>query len=380
MTFIPKGSDRWAFLGGCLGLFLCVFLAPGSKLEFAQAADWEETVQAAKKEGDLVVHGSGEVSFLFGEVFQRAYPDIKVTTVSPGRGSVRIQRIMAERRARLYTVDVYVGSPTDVYKTFIPAKVVEFIKPLLILPEVVDQSLWYQRKHHYADQEGKYMFMYEGTPQGGGIAYNKNLVNPMELKSFWDLLNPKWKGKIISVDPMLAGPAQQNLRFFYHNPQIGQKFISRLYSEMEVALSRDDRQILDWLGVGKYSFALFTRGTEDAIAQGLPIAEIPSGHFKEGAFVSSISGLVSYMNRAPHPHAAKVAVNWLLSRQAQMAFQKYFNGRRDSMREDISKEEVLPEFRRRKDVNYMMANRAEYIDMTPVHSLIRSALKKSPEK
>ncbi len=358
-------------------VFLCTSLV---SLASAQAGSWSDTVQAAKKEGKLVVHGASEVGILFGQDFQQAYPSIKVVTLSAGRGSVRIQRIMAERRARIYNVDVYIGSPTDVAKTLIPAKAVEPIKPLLVLPEVVDESLWYKKKHPYIDKRGDTTFMYEGTAQGGGIAYNKKLVNPKELKSFWDLLNPKWKGKIVSVNPLLAGSSQQNLRFFYNHPPLGPDFIGRLYSEMDVTISRDDRQILDWLAVGKYSFALFTRGTQDAIDQGLPISIIPPGHMKEGAFVSSRSGLVSYMNRAPHPNAAKVAINWLLSKQGQIAFQKYHRGWNDSMREDIPKDKILPHFRRQRGIDYMMANRAEYLDMTPIRRILRKSLKKSKGK
>lgn len=374
---VRKYHNQWHSPVIWLALFLFVCLFDGaSRVGFAQQSGWEETVQAAEKEGKLIVHGASEVGILFGESFQKDYPDIKVITLSAGRGSVRIQRIMAERRARIYNVDIYIGSPTDVSKTLIPARAVEPVKPLLVLPEVLDKSLWYQKKHHYIDKQSKYTFMYEGTPQGGGIAYNKKIVDPNELKSFWDLLNPKWKGKIISVDPMVAGSSQQNLRFFFNHPSLGSEFLRRLYGEMDVAISRDDRQILDWLAIGKYLFALFTRGTQDAIDQGLPIALIPPGHFKEGAFVSSRSGLVSYMDGAPHPNAAKVAVNWVLSRRGQMAFQKYHRGWNNSMREDIPKKIILPHFRRQKGINYMMANRAEYIDMTPVRRLLRKTLKK----
>ncbi len=308
---------------------------------------------------------------MFGQGFQKAYPDIKVTTLSAGRGSVRIQRIMAERRARIYNVDIYIGSPTDVTKTLITAKAVPPLKPLLALPEVVDRYHWSQHKDYYIDKQSKYTLMYEGTPQGGGIVYNTKLVDPKELKSFFDLLNPKWKGKIISIDPLVDGSSQQNLSFFYNYPPLGPNFIRRLYGEMDIPISRDDRQVLDWLAIGKYSFALFTRGTEDAIDQGLPIAMIPPGLFKEGAFVSPRSGLVSYMNQAPHPNAAKVAVNWLLSRQGQTVFQDLHRGWNNSMRENISKDKGLPIYRRQKGVDYMMANPAEYIDLTPIRQLLK---------
>ncbi len=365
-------------LVGLLGWEAILLVALGGAAESKPAwqVEWEKTVEAAKKEGRVMIHGASEVSHLFEQAFQRAYPEIKVTTVSAGRGTERIQRIMAERRAGIYSVDLYIGSPRDVYSTFLPAKIIDPIQPVLILPEVVDQAKWWRGKHHYVDPEGKYIFIYEGAPQGGQIAYNRNLVNPKALRSFWDLLDPQWNGKIVSIDPMISGAHEQNLRFFYYNPQIGPQFIRRLYGEMDITLSRDDRQVLDWLGVGKYAFALFTRNTEDAIKQGLPIAEISPGHFKEGAFVDPYTGLVSFMNRAPHPNAAKVVTNWLLSREGQIAFQKYKADAGcnscESMREDIPKDHLV--YRRKEGVQYMVTTRPEYIDMTPVRQLIKAAL------
>jgi ABC-type Fe3+ transport system substrate-binding protein len=353
--------------------------ADAAEAKLAWQQEWDKTLEGAKKEGRLMVHGASEVPILFEEAFQKAYPDIKVTTVSVGRGTERIQRIMTERRAGQYLVDLYIGSPWDMFSTFLPANIIEPIQPLLLLPEVVDTSKWWKGRHHYVDAESKYIFIFEGAPQGGGIIYNQNLVEPKNFRSFWDLLDRKWKGKVVGIDPTVSGSHEQNLRFFYYNPQIGPEFVKRLYGEMDIVMSRDDRQVLDWLGAGKYAFAYFPRNAEDAVKQGLPIAEIPPGHFKEGAFVDPYTGLVSYMNRAPHPFAAKVAVNWLLSREGQIAFQKakakVSCDSCESLREDIPKDNLS--LRRREGVNYMLTTRPEMIDMTPIRKLIKETLSKT---
>jgi ABC-type glycerol-3-phosphate transport system substrate-binding protein len=73
--------------------------ADAAEAKLAWQQEWDKTLEGAKKEGRLMVHGASEVPILFEEAFQKAYPDIKVTTVSVGRGTERIQRIMTERRA-----------------------------------------------------------------------------------------------------------------------------------------------------------------------------------------------------------------------------------------------------------------------------------------
>lgn len=382
MDHSPRGKLN--IIAHSLAILFLSLLVSHSVAQADWRQEWEKTVKAAQKEGQVVIHGARDIGMLFGQAFQRAYPDIKVITVTAGRGTVRVQRILTERRAKQYLVDLYIGSPRDVYSTFLPAKMIEPVRPLLVLPEVLDQTKWWKGQHYYVDPQSKYIFIYEGAPQGGGIAYNKKLVNPKELKSFWDLLNPKWKGKIISVDPMISGASEQNLRFFNYHPKIGPEFIKSLYGEMNVTLSRNDRQILDWLAVGKFAFAYFTRGAKDAIKQGLPIGEIPPGHFKEGAFVDPYTGLVSFMNRAPHPNAAKVVVNWLLSRKGQIAFQKNKVDAGcdscESLREDIPKDNIARAYRRKKEINYMMTTRPEYIDMKPIRQLIKKSLPKGRRK
>jgi hypothetical protein len=76
------------------------------------------------------------------------------------------------------------------------------IKPLLILPEVLDQSKWYGGEDRYIDPEKRYIFAFVANSQSGQIQYNRTeQVDPAEFKSFWDLLNPKWKGKMAALHP-----------------------------------------------------------------------------------------------------------------------------------------------------------------------------------
>jgi hypothetical protein len=86
------------------------------------------------------------------------------------------------------------------YNVLYKGKALDPIKPVLTLPEVVDESKWYGKEHRYADGEGKYVFAYLASPSDAQLAFNSTLVNPKEFKSYWDVTNPRWKGKIVSLE------------------------------------------------------------------------------------------------------------------------------------------------------------------------------------
>ncbi len=198
-------------------LVLIAFLGIGhSQALAAQAdawkADWDKTLQAAKKEGQLTLYGSADYEILFAE-FNRKYPEIKVVGVY-GRGADVAKRFMAERRAEKYLADLYVNGMTTGYNVFYKAKALDPIAPVLVLPEVTDTSKWWNGKHHYVDPENQYLLNINGETRIV-VGFNTKLVSPAEIKSYWDLLNPKWKGKIVAYDPSLGG-AGDAMRFFYH--------------------------------------------------------------------------------------------------------------------------------------------------------------------
>ena len=87
---------------------------------------------------------------------------------------------------------------------------------------------------------------------------------------------------------------------------------------MDITIFRNPRQGIDWLASGRYPINFFSFPSQVARAQrqGLPVAVFE--RFKEGMFISSHSGVIGFVNRVPHPNAAKVFINWLLSREGQI--------------------------------------------------------------
>ena len=375
------------FLGFVLSLFFSLILA---NLGFhparaAQSGDdwrkeWEKTVEAAKNEGQVSVYIGGWGALLASGEFQKAYPQIKVIGVT-GRGGEIAKRILAERRAGKYLADVSSEGVGSNYRILHAAKSFDAIKAALILPEVLDESKWWQGKHRYVDPEGQYVFRYVGVPQLGNISFNAKLVEPAEFKSVWDFLNPKWKGKIIVRDIRDPGPGNAPMRFFYHHPDIGPTFIKRLVGEMDVTLFRDFRQGVDWLASGKFSLCFFCSDIVVARAQGVPVNEL--GALKEGGGLHTQYGTLSLLNKAPNPNAAKVFINWFLSRAGQLALQKSLAKANieepDSLRIDIPKDNLRPINRRVDSVSYLdLDSRPEWIDMKPIINVFEAALEKRP--
>jgi iron(III) transport system substrate-binding protein len=345
----------------------------------AWKADWDRSVEAAKKEGQLVLYGSADFEKLFAE-FNKKYPEIKIVGVF-GRGADVAKRFMAERRAERYLADLYVNGQTTGYNVFYKAKALDPIPPLLVLPEVTDASKWWQGKHHYVDPESQYLLNINGETRIV-VGYNTKLVNPAEIKSYWDLLNPKWKGKIVAYDPTLGG-AGDAMRFFYYQKSLGPEFIKRILTETDIVISSDTRQMGDWLAGGKFALSIFgpiSRMDLDIMQiQGLPVSWFAPEQLKEGAYITAGSGGVALINKAPHPNAAKIGLNWLLSREGQIAYQRLFtegNDGPDSLRIDIPKDKV-PRGNRRPEGDpnrYPFVDRAEWMDMTSIRNFLKDVM------
>jgi len=360
-----------------------IFLSASSSLWAQgqeQKSEWEKAVKAAEKEGQVNVYSTLGPDQVVLE-FQKAYPKIK-TVVVAGRSAQNARRILAERRAGKYIADIQIGGGARGLEQFRTAKMLDPIKPLLLLPEVADKSRWWKGQHRYVDPERKYIFVYIGEPQLGSVYYNTNLVDPTEFRSFWDFLDPKWKGKMEARDMRAPGPGGGAMRFYYYNPKLGPKFIQRLFGEMDITLTRNERQMTDWLAVGKFAICFFCRGATKAKQQGLPVSEF--GLMKEGAGLTSKGGTISLLNRAPHPNAARVFINWLLSRQGQIAYMKItkaIEGRTpDSLRIDIPKDDLSPLERRLEGVRYVDVDTPKRRDMRPIFKLLGEVLAKAGKK
>jgi hypothetical protein len=78
---------------------------------------------------------------------------------------------------------------------------------------------------------------------------------------------------------------------------------------------------------------------------------------------------ITLVTKAPNPNAAKVFINWFLSRRGQKIYQES-HGDRDSMRVDIPKDEVPVSQRRVSGKKYFSVEGPEYMDVKPALKIV----------
>ena len=162
----------------------------------------------------------------------------------------------------------------------------------------------------------------------------------------------------------------------YYNPDVGPKFVKQLYGAMDATLFRDNRLALDWIASGKFAVAFYIQKVEEAEEKGLPVQQFKQA-LKEGVGLSSSVGHIALINRAPHPNAAKVFINWFLSREAQATHQKLsfdHKGPVDSLRIDIPKDYIPLTDRRQDGVKYLDLDDQKFADPNPPIQIIKDTL------
>jgi len=281
--------------------------------------DWERTLQEAKKEGKIVVGipARPELRKELELVFKPKFGiDMELL---PARGPQNASRIASEQKAGVKYFDVFIGG-SGTYESLVEDGMAEPLPPNLILPEVKDEKNWWGG-HIWEDNVKTKRFLYSFIADAGtgGFWYNTSMVKPEEIRALDDFLNPKWKGKLGFLDPRTPGSGQSIWSFLWDVK--GEGYLRKLVAQ-DLFVSRDQRQLADALAKGKLAIALGVSfyTLEGFITADLPIKELPK--LKEGRPSSNGSGVIGIVKAPPHPNAAKVFVNWLLSKEGQELYVK----------------------------------------------------------
>jgi len=223
------------------------------------------------------------------------------------------------------------GISSTVFTTQIPAGWYEPIKPALSLAEVLDSGKWLGGfDAGFLDKRKSYAYAF-ALNVGRSLRVNRDLVPDSELQKVEDLLNSRWKGKIVWDDPRQRNTGSLQLALL--RKILGDERAKRLVVEQEAVFSQDARQIAEWLVRGRYPIGIGVSDTNLLTFQreGLGLNVKPVALPIESASQGWAGLLI--MNRAPNPSAAKVFLNWLLGQKAQAAWAQL--GQVNSRRLDV---------------------------------------------
>lgn len=295
---------------GSMGAAVCFFLGLVSAPQAADIAtlakltgpDRERIlIEGARKEGKVVLYSAmieNQALRPLKAAFVAKYPFIEADF---WRADTRdlINKTLAEVRARAVVVDVVEGG--GVSQTLLRAGVLqEFALPgAARLPKDFVNPAWVATRVSYF-----------------GPAVNTRLVSPAEApKTYEDLLDPKWKGKIAWAANTETGGAMMFISFVrsWLGDQKGEEYLARLARQDIANLSGSPREVVNKLIAGEYPLALniFLHHPVISAQKGAPVAPL---------MLDPVLGNASVMvllKASPNPHAALLLMDFLVSEEGQ---------------------------------------------------------------
>lgn len=288
--------------------------APPSNLPPPTAQDdaWAKIVAAAKKEGNVTIYSTGfiaDVGKRIAAEFKQAY-GIQIDNLVSNGGTL-LQKILVEQSMKGQVADIFIiggaGSTSDLILRGGAESVAKD------LPVLRDKSVFKVDPAYSPGGEGLVWIL-----AYSGVNINSDLVKPADYpKSYKDFIDPKWKGKILTSDPLTTGGAAP----FYYVP--------RFYKVTDVDYYRQifKNDVKIWGGNPREAAMMVARGeyymevgnSTDTVGpimgaraplKTLPLVEGVTGQF----------GNVLAVKGAPHPNAARVFINWLLSAEGQRVY------------------------------------------------------------
>lgn len=284
----------------------------------AAPPDWDQLVAAAKKEGALAaITGVGTSYRRVMDAFQEAFPGVTVEHTAL-RGSDFAARVRNERQANLYNYDVAQVPTTTALTVLRPAGTWEPVRPIISRPDVLDNAAWDGGfDGGWPDIEKKWAYAF-CNDKARSVWVHPNHVKEGEVKTFKDILDPKWKGKIIIADPRTEGRGYWPMTTVRVNQgAAADDMIRTLLSEQEPLIGSEARQMTESMARGRYAIGI------GAVDEQIIVDFQNQGVGKELVAVDSddwtyVSGTnIWLVDKAPHPNAAKLFVNWLLSKDGQ---------------------------------------------------------------
>jgi ABC-type Fe3+ transport system substrate-binding protein len=328
--------------------------------------DWERVLSAARAEGQITVAGFPLLQEKMSAAFKRD-TGIQLNFLASNTAE-QSARLEAEARARNLTIDILLGGGRELAPMMTDG-LLEPIAPQLLLPGVSPRHFregrlkWIDNSSKYLLQGAEYVF--------GWMLVNKDKIDVERIKTWKDLLDPIYRGKIASYDVRTPGPGQGSAAWIYN--MFGIDYIKAFFLDQQVRFTTDNRQLVEDVARGTMPIAFGTIQSE--------VERFRKAGFANLAVVlpedipGYLTGGYSVLKQAkgvPHPNAATVFINWYMSRPGQEVYESVMM--ETSRRTDVKTS--LPHYLvPRPGVKYYEAfNEDEYFSRFNVVKLVSAAL------
>ncbi|HME61895.1 MAG TPA: extracellular solute-binding protein [Candidatus Binatia bacterium] len=263
-------------------------------------------IGGAKKEGKISWYTSlivDQVVRPVKEAFEKEYPFLQVEYFR-GNSERLVQKMFSEYQGKRYEVDIVDGTVTA------PMVKKGGYLQRFYSPQLAEYPLELKDAQGYWAVSNVYYF---------ALGYNTRMVKPNEVpKTYGDLLNPRWKSQMMwstsrgSGAPMFIGNVLQTM-----GPEAGKAYLQKLKAQNVAKTTASNRQLLDLVIAGEYPLALhiFNHHAYISKSAGAPV------DWQALEPASATINTISPVTRAPHPHAAMLFLDFILSEKGQKVFQ-----------------------------------------------------------
>ena len=349
-------------------------LAAGPAWAQISEADWQKTVAAANEEGKLVLIVAPnplQRDFLLKQ-FKEDYPkiDLSITLIS---GSNFVPSVVTERAAGKYMWDVHLTGPNTGHLAT-KAGLFDPLKPEFVTSEALDEKAFGGWNEAFYDAERTHVLSLVNdieTP-----TYNAKQIAPERARSegLKLLLDPKFKGKTVWFDPRVEGPGAPFMALIYR--KLGADALWRMMVDQDPFFVRSQNEVAEALVRGKAVIGLMgnARGILKQYSEaGMDFDMRPLGNGPDAAYIGSGGSALAVFNKRPHPNAARVFVNWIMSKRVSFGLARAQGF--DARRSDVPP--IDPEMVPVPGGDYVYAQRSENNDL--VRELIAEVRKRRPQ-
>jgi ABC-type Fe3+ transport system substrate-binding protein len=300
---------------------------PPAAQQGGAGSEWDQLVAAARQEGELVLVGppNQDLREALNNTFAKEF-GIRLSYL-PDQGTEYVAKLKAERPAGRFTVDAVVGGAPSWY--YDRDTLLTSLRSKLILPEVTDPNNWLDGKLWWVDQEEDKLLRF-AIYLNANLVVNPDQVDPRSITTWESLMDPKYKGKMTSQTATRSGPGGGTAAYLYY--MLGPEKFKALYVDQAVVYFDDTRQAAEAVARGTHPVGLGIDGVfiEPLTSRGLKMEVVrPSD---APGYLSAGYGTLMLVDRAPHPSAAQLFVNWAAARAGNEIITKAFatvSARRD---------------------------------------------------